>query len=128
MVKIRFEGIDALETHFRGSHQDLSYANAARDLMLKTLGFENVKYYDDSPNKVESADNNSLPGFILASGIEGNGRVLAFVYPDGALPQCVAGKSDGEPVFVAEADIDVSANRLIVADGLAYVEPYTPSR
>ncbi|MBN9273418.1 MAG: hypothetical protein J0J15_24860, partial [Mesorhizobium sp.] len=50
-IAVRYEGIDALETHFRETHQELGFANAARDENLRLLGFENVVYSSDSPNK-----------------------------------------------------------------------------
>src|SRR6266545_6378723 len=30
-IPVRYEGIDALETHFRGAHQQMQFARAARD-------------------------------------------------------------------------------------------------
>src|SRR5690349_18807079 len=37
-INVRYEGIDALETHFQGDHQDLTFANAARGRNLELLG------------------------------------------------------------------------------------------
>ena len=36
-IPVRFEGIDALETHFNGAHQELKLADKARDFMLAKL-------------------------------------------------------------------------------------------
>src|SRR4051812_13618810 len=36
---VRFEGVDALETHFGVLHQEIGFANQARDTMLRTVGF-----------------------------------------------------------------------------------------
>jgi hypothetical protein len=85
---VRFEGIDALETHFQNQHQNLEFANAARDLMLREVGFTQVDFFPDRPNKVQAAQPHPLPGHILATGIEANGRIVAQVYagqPDGGL-------------------------------------------
>src|SRR3954470_14879836 len=49
---VRFEGIDALETHFQNQHQNLEFANAARDRMLSEVGFTQVDFFPDRPNKV----------------------------------------------------------------------------
>jgi hypothetical protein len=38
----RFEGIDALETHFENQHQELTFARRARDRMLEILGFGDI--------------------------------------------------------------------------------------
>jgi len=43
-VSVRLEAIDALETHFEETHQELAGANAARDALLDYLGFTNVEY------------------------------------------------------------------------------------
>jgi len=61
-IPVRYEGIDALETHFSGAHQQLQYANAARDENLRLLGFRNVTFFSDLPNNVESVDENPLWG------------------------------------------------------------------
>src|SRR5215211_7009464 len=57
-ISVRLEAIDALETHFGETHQELEGATAARELLLANLGFTNVRFYQDQPNKVESADQN----------------------------------------------------------------------
>src|SRR5262249_50764826 len=38
-INVRYEGIDALETHFQGAHQNLTFANAARERNLASVGF-----------------------------------------------------------------------------------------
>ena len=54
-ISVRLEAIDALETHFAESHQELAGANAARDELLRLLGFTNIQFFADLPNKVQSA-------------------------------------------------------------------------
>lgn len=117
-IPVRYEGIDALETHFQGANQQLHFANAARDENLRLLGFKNVKFWADLPNVVESVDANPLPGYVIANGIEANGRLLGLVY-SGA-----AHHPDGANVFVDNALIDQSVNTKLVMAGLAYMEPY----
>lgn len=113
-ISVRLEGIDALETHFMETHQELAGANAARDVLLAELGFTNVEFFDDLPNKVRSADQDSLRGHVLSNGIDGNGRLIGFVYPgDFARP-------DGTDVFVDEALLDQSVNTTLIADGHVY--------
>lgn len=117
-IPVRYEGIDALETHFRGGHQQLRFANAARHKNLDLLGFEDVTFFPDQPNKVRSVRANPLLGHVIANGIEANGRLLGLVYAGGtALP-------DGSKPFVDAPLLDRSVNAKLVAAGLAYVEPY----
>ena len=121
VYSVRFEGIDALETHYKNRHQNLDLAIAARDVMLREVGFESVTFRPDRPNKVESAVPHPLPGYVLATGIEANGRIVAEVYagaPDADL-------TDGDRVFVDDARLDRSVNAALVRAGLAYGEFYT---
>ncbi|WP_291414522.1 hypothetical protein [Actinophytocola sp.] len=73
-ISVRLEAADALETRFGETHQELAGANAARDALLRLLGFTGVTYFHDPPNMVESADQDSLRGHVLTNGIDANGR------------------------------------------------------
>lgn len=117
-ISLRYEGIDALETHFVGLHQDLGFANAARDRNLANLGFTHVRFFATAPNVIESVDKNPLPGYVIANGIEANGRMLGLVYAGHTL------HADGDRMFVDETLLDRSVNVALVRAGLAYVEPY----
>jgi endonuclease YncB( thermonuclease family) len=117
-INVRYEGIDALETHFQQWHQDTGLAFAARDKNLALIGYTHVTFFPDHPSNVSAVDIDPLPGYVIANGIEANGRLLGLVY---------AGKpseDDGKPIFVDEALLDRSVNAQIVQAGLAYVEPY----
>lgn len=113
-VSVRLEAVDALETHFSGTHQALEGGNRARDALLARLGFTDVVFYDDLPNKVESADQDTMPGWVLSNGVDANGRVIGFVFA-GPAPA-----PDGSSVFLDEAGVDKSANAGLLADGLVY--------
>jgi Lamin Tail Domain len=113
-ISARLEAIDALETHFQETHQELAGANAARDELLRLLGFTNIRFFDDLPNKVASADQDALRGHVLSNGIDGNGRLIAFAYP-GDHPG-----PDGMAVFVDAALVDQSLNAVLLAAGHAY--------
>jgi len=117
-IAVRYEGIDALETHFKGTHQNLQFANAARAENLGLIGFNHVVFFPDLPNKVLSVDVNPLPGYVIANGIEANGRLLGLVYAG------ATGQADGSRPFVDTALLDQSINAKLVMAGLAYVEPY----
>ncbi|TMR18079.1 lamin tail domain-containing protein [Nonomuraea zeae] len=113
-ISVRLEAVDALETHFEETHQELAGANAARDELLRLLGFTNVRYFADLPNKVESADQDSVRGHVLTNGIDANGRLIAFVYP-GDHPG-----ADGTEVFLDAPLADASVNGRLLAGGLVY--------
>ncbi|MEU3619925.1 hypothetical protein ABZ725_47730 [Streptomyces sp. NPDC006872] len=113
-ISVRLEAIDALETHFGETHQELAGANQARERLLELLGFTNVTFFEDHPNKVKSADQDSIRGYVLSNGIDANGRMIGFVYPDDPT------EPDGADVFLNEARVDQSANAALLAEGLAY--------
>jgi Lamin Tail Domain len=113
-ISVRLEAIDALETHFGETHQELLGANAARDALLAQLGFTGVRFWPDLPNKVEAADQDFVRGHVLSNGIDANGRMIGFVYPgDPAEP-------DGSSVFVDNDRVDTSVNALLLSAGHAY--------
>ncbi|WP_127506051.1 lamin tail domain-containing protein [Actinoplanes solisilvae] len=113
-ISVRLEAVDALETHFEETHQQLENANAARDRLLARLGFTGVTYFRDAPNKVESCDQDSIRGHVLSNGIDANGRLIAFVHPgdNAAL--------DGSSVFVDTALAEQSVNAELLSSGLAF--------
>ncbi|MDX3691430.1 hypothetical protein PV726_14010 [Streptomyces europaeiscabiei] len=113
-ISVRLEAIDALETHFGETHQELGGANAARDRLLRFLGFTNVTFFEDHPNKVKSADQDSIRGYVLSNGIDADGRMIGFVHPGDPT------EPDGSDVFLDEARVDQSANTTLLTEGLAY--------
>jgi hypothetical protein len=121
----RFESIDTLETHFDGQHQDLKFAVAARDHMLQTIGFGQVTFWADRPNKVETAEHHPVRGFLLANGVESNGRILALVYTGEPTLPGLDGVGDGDRAFVDGPLLDSSVNAELVRAGLAYAELYS---
>jgi hypothetical protein len=151
-INIRFEGIDALETHYMVSgdstadrHQNLALAQAARTMLLELLGFTNIVFGEgDQANKIVSVSNNPARGFVLANGIDGNGRLLGFVYggPTGNVSAELAeleerGKPKSEagpvvlglptplPFFLTPDVMKLSINWRLIDAGLAYAELYT---
>ncbi len=59
-----------------------------------------------------------LPGYVLADGVESNGRVVALLYP-GKAPG-----ADGTTVRVSAAQMRGSVNLALLAKGLAYASHY----
>jgi len=117
---VRFEGIDALETHYLNRHQNPQFAKAARDRMLELMRFGAVEFWPDRPNNVKSAQHHPVRGHLLALGIESNRRVLGQVYSGPPHGNAV----DGDRVFVDEARLDGGVNAALVREGLAYAELY----
>jgi endonuclease YncB( thermonuclease family) len=118
-ISLRFEGVDALETHFAGSHQELGLATGARDFTLAALGFTDVVFRQDRPNQVESASADELPGWILTNGVEGNGRLVTFAFT-GTAPM-----ADGAEVFLDDDLLGRSVNARLLVRGLAYPMLYS---
>ena len=50
-ISVRLEAIDALETHFAETHQELGAADAARDDLLRRLGFTGSRSGRTSPTR-----------------------------------------------------------------------------
>ncbi len=83
-------------------------------MLLAELGFTNVVFFADLLNKVQSADQDSLPGHVLSNGIDANGRMIGVVYAGNpSLP-------DGSDVFLDEPLLDLSVNAKLLAAGHAY--------
>jgi endonuclease YncB( thermonuclease family) len=118
-ISVRLEAVDALETHFEETHQELDGGRKARDELLRRLGFTGVEFFPDDPNTVQSADRDEVRGHVLANGIDANGRMIGFVY-SGDHPD-----PDGTEVFVDDALVDESLNAQLLADGLVFPAFYT---
>ncbi|MEW6120418.1 MAG: lamin tail domain-containing protein [Pseudomonadota bacterium] len=121
-VNLRFEAIDALETHFAVAgetfHQQMSLALAARDALLAQMGFGEVTFFAERPFKVESVERHPVPGYILSNGLDTYGRVIAFVYA-GAHPAV-----DGTQVFLTPEMLDASLNAFMLKHGHAWAGFY----
>lgn len=118
ITTLRFEGVDALETHFRiegeNYHQHMELALAARNQMLATCGFGQVNYFADSPFKVERVEHHPVRGYILTNGLDTYGRVIAFLFV-GDHPG-----TDGTSLFVEPAMLNDSINVDLLRTGLVY--------
>jgi len=95
-VQLRYEGIDAME---KDALPDLP--KQALDNNKKLIGFRE--------GSVEEP-----PGYVLASGIEKNGRPIVFVFPG------EPDQDDGEMVFLSAAFSRKSVNYAQAKAGLAY--------
>ncbi|MDY7101071.1 MAG: hypothetical protein S0880_07770 [Actinomycetota bacterium] len=114
-VNLRFEAIDALETHFQGRNQNEALGDGARDLLLAELGFDDLTFCDNGA--VSAANPERVRGAILANGIDQHGRIVAFAYA--AAHADLAG-IDGIELFVEPAHLDDSLNARLLDAGLVY--------
>ncbi len=119
MINLRFEGVDALETHFDGTHQNLDWASAARDAVLDRVGFGAIEFWDDLPYKVRRVEHHPRRGYILANTLDGHGRIVAFVFVGD--PRSV----DGGDVWLEVKHIEDSLNFMLLEQGLVYAAFYT---
>ncbi|WP_330290138.1 thermonuclease family protein [Streptomyces sp. NBC_00576] len=111
-AKLRLEGIDALETHYAGTHQPLQHGHAAASELLDWLGFTNVQRKPDET--VTASTPSSTPGFILTRGADLFGRVIALVgrgNPPG---------TSGTEISVGVPLLKQTANHHLVSEGLAF--------
>lgn len=122
ITSIRFEGVDALETHFQVEgdefHQRMDLALAGRDAMLARMGFADVRFFAHRPFKVESVQPHPIEGYLLSNGLDTYGRTIAFVFP-GQHPAI-----DGSQIFVTPQMLDASVNAHLLRAGHAYAAFY----
>ena len=120
-VNLRFEGIDALELHYEGSHQSLQDAKASRDATLAGAGFDRVEFSTTSELalSVRDAEPHPVRGYILTKNVDPFGRPVAFVFAG------ATARADGSEVFLREALLDRSINAQLMRGGLAYPGFYT---
>jgi endonuclease YncB( thermonuclease family) len=117
-INIRYEAIDALETHFSVAgttfHQPLDLALAARDALLARTGFGKVTFFAEKPFKVESVEHHPVPGYLLSNGLDTYGRVIAFAFA-GEPPS-----TDGTQVFLTPGMLEESVNAHMLGSGHAW--------
>ncbi|MCB5169501.1 nuclease [Streptomyces bambusae] len=126
--KIRMDGIDALETHYRGvGPEDIGQpgelAAEARKELLKWLGFTDVVISEEGADKgrVTACTPETVPGFILASGADAFGRCIALV-GRGRPP---AHTQSGDLITVTTDLLHQTANHHLLDRGLVYPTFYS---
>jgi endonuclease YncB( thermonuclease family) len=108
-VNIRSEAIDALE-----KNQELKGATAARDELLRMLGFTGVRFSGDFI--IKSGDQ-EVSGYVLSNGFDSFGtRLVGFVYSgDGSVHG-----SDGSDIPLDESLVDESVNTALLSEGYVF--------
>jgi len=109
-VQVRFEGIDALETHFGSSHQPLGLAQAATARTLELLGIHDVHWKNN--HVVKARDGKQ--GYLLAGRCDRQGRPVAFAF------QGSPSERDGTRVHLDVKRLRESVNYRLAAEGHAY--------
>ncbi len=122
ITQLRFEAIDALESHYRPPgqhrefHQPRELADAATDAMLAAVGITDVQW--DQAHRTVVKANDGVPGYILSRSVEANRRPVAFVYA-GDAPE-----ADGGSVRLEVAALRPSVNFQLADAGLVYPTYY----
>jgi hypothetical protein len=118
-IQLRFEAIDALETHFQAKHQNMVNALKARDYNLQKLSFRKVDYSGDNMLTVKNATPHPTEGYILTRSIDPYGRPVSFVFKG------KVSKPDGADVTVEVPLLNKSINAILAKNGNAYPSFYT---
>ncbi|KAJ9418161.1 nuclease [Fusarium oxysporum] len=109
-VNIRLEAVDALE-----KSQELKGATAARDELLRRLGFTDVRYSGNPPFTINSGDQ-EISGHVLSNGFDNFGRLIGFVYEgDGSVHG-----SDGSVISLDRSLVDESVNTALLSEGYVF--------
>ena len=118
-TQLRFEGIDALELHFQGSHQPRPLADDARDFLTGELALNPVPYEPPENMRVQPpVPQDAATGYILSRSLEANGRPVAFAFAgDPPAP-------DGSELFLDVPLLEGSLNFRSVENGHAYPLSY----
>jgi len=121
-AQLRFEGIDALELHYKGSnHQNQAGCISARDSLLDFIGFSNLEYAPnpDIPSYIRDADPDSINGYIMTRSIDPFGRPVAFIFIG------TTTKTDGSEIWLDISKLNESINAQLMAKGEVYPGYYT---
>lgn len=113
-VQLRFEAVDAPETHYGNAAQP--FGNKARDQLLAWMGFKNIQYYPNNPEKVQSCEPKTVRGAILSKAAEANGHPVSYLLLD----KDAARLEEGDWVKVDRALLEKTANYYLLKEGLAY--------
>jgi hypothetical protein len=122
VTQLRFEAIDALETHYtppgqhQSFHQPTALAHQATDQMLLALGITNVVW--DQDHRLVLQANDGVPGYILSRAVEKNRRPVAFVF-SGNDPG-----ADGRSEFLDGDVLKTCVNFKLAQAGLVYPTYY----
>jgi endonuclease YncB( thermonuclease family) len=115
--QLRFEAIDAVETHYEESHQPRAFGLAALEVLLELLGIRDV-IFNLSLTQVHSAADNTN-GFIATQGLDIYDRPISLVFA-GAAPF-----NDGAEVSLSALPMSDCVNLKLAKLGLVYPTFYS---
>jgi endonuclease YncB( thermonuclease family) len=115
--QLRFEAIDALETHYEESHQPRSFGVAALEVLLKMLGIDKV-IYNIAITKITSATDGTT-GFIASTALDIYDRPISLVFSEDTHLE------DGQVLSAAGLPLDLSINLKLLKLGLVYPTFYS---
>lgn len=110
--QLRFEGIDALETHYEGYHQPRAFGLAALQTLLELIGITGVRFNLAKTSITAAQD--GTPGYLAVLGLDRYERPISLVFPGSTE------LADGSAVEAAALDIGASMNARLLQLGLAY--------
>jgi hypothetical protein len=113
-INLRFEGIDASELHYAGTHQPWEPCIWAWEFLTKTLGLDPVEYSASGLTVSPPTPNDGQEGYILSRSLEGFGRPVSFVYA-GEPPE-----ADGEWLYLTPEHLRESVNYKALEAGWVY--------
>ncbi|MFA4839752.1 MAG: thermonuclease family protein [Candidatus Neomarinimicrobiota bacterium] len=115
--QIRFEAIDALETHYEESHQPRAFGIGALENLLDLLGIRNV-VYNLILTKIVSAEDGA-GGFIASQSLDVYNRPISLVFSNDVRLK------DGDEVPLADLPMTKCVNLKMAKIGLAYPTFYS---
>ena len=118
-VQLRFEAVDAPEIHYGKASQ--RFGDKARDQLLAWMGFKNIQYFPNNPDRVQSSEPETVRGAILSKAAEANGRPISYIL----LENDAASLKDGDWVRVDDALLKSTINYRLLDEGIAYYTVYT---
>lgn len=116
-AQLRIEAADALETHYKGYHQQKDLADVAADFLLNELGITNVRW-GPTHYRVTQADD-GVNGYILSRSTDVYGRPVSFVFAGGTA------RTDGNSYYLDTSWLKQSLNYKLLTNGHAYPMYYT---
>ena len=115
--QLRFEAIDALETHYQESHQPRAFGFGALEVLLKLLGIRGVSYNLSLTEITDAAD--GTDGFIATNGLDMYDRPISLVFAG------ATALKDGSQESLAKLPMAQCANLSMARMGLAYPTFYS---
>ncbi|KAM5529089.1 hypothetical protein FOXYSP1_16933 [Fusarium oxysporum f. sp. phaseoli] len=115
-IRFKPDNVDFVEELRRESHGSTIMNEAARDELLRRLGFTDVKFSGNPPFIINSGDQ-EISGHVLSNGFDSFGtRLVGFIYEgDGSVHG-----SDGSVISLDRSLVDESVNTALLSEGYVF--------